>query len=189
MTKKLDEIGFRDVVDFPDYRVSSCGVVMTKTRLDRAGKTRKERELVKTLRYDGYTSVVLRNDEKTKACLVHRVVAEAWLPNPSNLPEVDHIDSVRNNCHVDNLQWISKKDNARKQAVVKGNIPYKGVSKTSSSKTYVARIKDDNGKTINLCGFLTPEEAASAYDRIAVEIYGQYAMTNQMIFERKRNDY
>lgn len=45
---------------------------------------------------------------------VHRLVAEAFIPNPLNLPEVDHIDDVRTNNDVSNLQWITRQDNIKK---------------------------------------------------------------------------
>lgn len=42
---------------------------------------------------------------------VHRLVAIAYIPNPNNLPEVNHKDYNRQNPHVNNLEWISRKDN------------------------------------------------------------------------------
>ena len=44
---------------------------------------------------------------------VHRLVAEAFIPNPDNLPEVNHIDSNRSNNHVSNLEWVSHSDNMK----------------------------------------------------------------------------
>lgn len=63
----------------------------------------------------GYLQVLLSKDGKTKHFRVSRLVAEAFLPNPNNLSDVDHIDSKnkRNNM-VDNLQWLSHADNVRK---------------------------------------------------------------------------
>lgn len=63
----------------------------------------------------GYLQVLLSKDGKTKHFKVSRLVAEAFLPNPNNLSDVDHIDSKnkRNNM-VDNLQWLSHADNVRK---------------------------------------------------------------------------
>lgn len=63
----------------------------------------------------GYLKVVLYRNGKGKNCKVSRLVAEAFLPNPNNLSDVDHIDNKnkRNNM-VDNLQWLSHRDNIRK---------------------------------------------------------------------------
>ena len=64
----------------------------------------------------GYQMVSLCKNGKTKSKRIHRLVAEAYLPNPENLPEIDHIVPLskggKNN--VQNLQWISKKDNVKK---------------------------------------------------------------------------
>ena len=61
----------------------------------------------------GYVQVCLTSSDKTKRkqMLVHRLVAQAFIPNPLNLPEVDHKDKNRSNNHKDNLQWSSVKSN------------------------------------------------------------------------------
>ena len=60
----------------------------------------------------GYMQVVVRNCNKKPKCLyVHRLVAEAYLPNPLNLPEVNHKDMDRSNNSVSNLEWVTTKQN------------------------------------------------------------------------------
>ena len=63
---------------------------------------------------NGYLLVTLFKDGKLKQYLIHRLVAEAYIPNPNNLPEVDHIDSDKTHNYLNNLQWITHKDNCRK---------------------------------------------------------------------------
>ena len=67
----------------------------------------------------GYLNIGLNKDKVVKSVGVHRLVAEAFIPNPDNLPCVDHIDGNKlNNC-VENLQWISHSDNTRKACIGK----------------------------------------------------------------------
>lgn len=59
----------------------------------------------------GYKLVCLTKDGKSKSYSVHRLVALAFLPNPENLPEVNHKDETHDNNGVENLEWCSKKYN------------------------------------------------------------------------------
>ena len=61
-----------------------------------------------------YLKVALFKNGKSKQFFVHRLVAEAYIPNPDNLPQVDHIDNDKNHNHINNLQWITNRDNCRK---------------------------------------------------------------------------
>ena len=60
---------------------------------------------------DGYLYVGLSNNYKYKNCLVHRLVAEAYLPNPNNWPQVNHKDENKANNSVSNLEWCSNQYN------------------------------------------------------------------------------
>lgn len=88
------------------YEVSSIGRIKTV-----AGKWRKEK-IRKTYTYKkGYIRVVLSKGNKLHTYQVHRLVAQAFLPNPNNLPVVNHKDrNPSNNC-VDNLEWCTHQYN------------------------------------------------------------------------------
>lgn len=58
-----------------------------------------------------YMYVRLYKNNKCKHCLVHRLVATTYIPNPYNLPEIDHIDRDIFNNNVSNLRWVSRKEN------------------------------------------------------------------------------
>lgn len=60
---------------------------------------------------DGYLKVSLRKDGHTKQTYVHRIVSEAFIPNPNNLETVNHKDEVKTNNVASNLEWMSQKDN------------------------------------------------------------------------------
>ena len=101
------------VVGFETYRVDRMGNVYNKKgyRL-KASKTK-----------NGYLQVSLNNpDCKHKKILVHRLVAQAFLPNESGLPQVNHIDRDKTNNQVDNLEWCTCLYNLRHSDVIrKGN--------------------------------------------------------------------
>lgn len=61
----------------------------------------------------GYEMVNLFRDGVAKMCLVHRLVAEAWIPNPNGWCEVNHLDEVKVNNEVNNLEWCTRLYNAR----------------------------------------------------------------------------
>lgn len=67
----------------------------------------------KTINTDGYYHLKLSKNNISKTCRVHRLVAEAFIPNPNNLPEVNCIDCNRKNNKISNLEWCNHADNVR----------------------------------------------------------------------------
>ena len=96
----------RDVKGYEGlYAVTSCGKVWSY----------KNKKFLEThISNRGYLRVSLCKDGKMKHYSVHRLVAEAYIPNKDNLPQVDHIDNDKTHNYVNNLQWITHKDNVRK---------------------------------------------------------------------------
>lgn len=86
------------------YQISNRGRVKSLGN----NKTRKEKILSLKPGNNGYIRVYLcRKREKTKPFLVHRLVAQAFLPNPDNLPVVNHKDENKLNNNVENLEWCT----------------------------------------------------------------------------------
>ncbi len=56
----------------------------------------------------GYLYVNLRDGDRYKCALVHRLVAEAFIPNPDNLPEVNHKSEVKIDNNIENLEWVDR---------------------------------------------------------------------------------
>ena len=83
---------------------------VTKTGRIRNSKT--GRELSPYKKPDGYLAVNLSHQNKAKPTMVHRLVAEAYIPNPEGLPVVNHIDGDKGNPHVKNLEWVSFSENS-----------------------------------------------------------------------------
>lgn len=88
------------------YKVSNWGRIKNINYRN----TGRER-LITPSENKGYLRVQLWKNGKGKMCTVHRLVAETFIPNPDNLPQVNHIDENKINNRVENLEWKSPKDN------------------------------------------------------------------------------
>ena len=103
----MEEI-WKTIENFENYEISNLGIIRNKkTKLIRKQSTHK----------DGYKRIVLIKDNKLYFKTVHRLVALAFVPNPDNLSDVDHIDNNKSNNAADNLQWLSHKDNQIKKMI------------------------------------------------------------------------
>lgn len=100
---------WKSLAEFPNYEVSNFGRV-------RNIKTHKE---IKGSLNQGYIKVKFQNNEVIKVFSIHRLVALLFIPNPLNLPEVDHINTVRSDNRVENLRWVTKKENANNPISIK----------------------------------------------------------------------
>lgn len=63
---------------------------------------------------DGYPVVSIETPNGWRSIAVHRLIATAFVPNPNNYPEVDHINFIRTDFSVSNLQWITHAENVRR---------------------------------------------------------------------------
>jgi hypothetical protein len=108
----MDEI-WKDIEGYEGlYQVSNLGRVKSLKRqvVDTVGfRIVPESYLRGRLRY-GYRIVSLCKHGEINRCMVHRLVAKAFIPNPENKPTVNHIDGVRNNNIVTNLEWATYRD-------------------------------------------------------------------------------
>ena len=110
----MEKEEWRSLINYPGYSVSSIGRVKSNARKMWNGKgwfISKERLLKPNLLAKGYYQVDLKFDKKRHLRQVHRLVAEAFLPNPNNLPQINHINGVKNDNRVENLEWCTNSEN------------------------------------------------------------------------------
>lgn len=101
---------WRDVVGYEGlYQVSNLGRVKCVEHYTSDGKLLKP-HIMRQYK-DRYMGVHLSNSGKVKTVWVHRLVAEAFIPNPSNLATVNHKDENKENNNVLNLEWMSQHNN------------------------------------------------------------------------------
>jgi len=109
---------WKKITEFDTYSVSEEGKVwrdeheMTYSN----GRVRTMPEKEKQIQVrpkTGYNTVNLFKKQKYRQLYVHRLVAEAFIPNPDNLPQVNHKDGDKSNNHVSNLEWCSALHNMR----------------------------------------------------------------------------
>ena len=148
-----DEI-WKPVVGYEGYyEVSNKGNVMSLDRIvtgKAGGIYIKKGRMLKPGNSRGYDVVTLYKNKKIAYKFIHKAVAEAFIPNSNNLPEVNHKDEIRSNNDVSNLEWCTKKYNmnygtrneragkaiskALKGKYVGENSPIFGVKRTEEAK-------------------------------------------------------
>ena len=93
---------WKKIDGYEHYSVSKDG----KVRNDKSGRILKA-----YYNKYGYQQVKLYKNRKGNNFLIHRLVAEAFIPNPENFPCIDHINTIRDDNRVENLRWCTVKEN------------------------------------------------------------------------------
>lgn len=88
-------------VEYPDYIMYKDGRIFSSF---------KQRFLRVQRQPLGYKIVTLSKDKKKKICLVHRLIAIAFIPNPDNKPNINHIDANPANNSIENLEWCTQSE-------------------------------------------------------------------------------
>lgn len=107
---------WKDIIGYEDaYEISDSAEVRSKDRLcvDSLGRKRfrKGQKLNPDIAPNGYYRITLAKNGKKRQVYLHRLMAEYFIPNPLNLPQVNHKDGNKLNCSLDNLEWVSVQEN------------------------------------------------------------------------------
>lgn len=134
---------WKDVAGYEGlYQVSNRGNVYSVERKNLRGRKCGGRTLKTSRDKIGYLRVNLYKDGRRKNVTVHRLVANAFLPNPNNYPEINHRDEDKTNNCVENLEWCTRKYNVNygtriKRMSTTNNIPVKGVHEETGEEIYL----------------------------------------------------
>jgi len=156
---------YKAIVDFENYEVSNLGNVKNK-------KTGKILKLIN----DGkdYHRVGLYKDNKKYNKRIHQLIAQAFIPNPDNEQLIDHIDNSTLNNSINNLRWVSTKENAQNAKLsTKNTSGSKEVTYDKLRNKWRAQIMID-GICINLGRYDNIEDAKAARVARANTAFGVY---------------
>lgn len=139
------------IKDFPGYYISKTGDVWSDKTNPIYAKTKKLHKIIPFKTPAGYFQVNLVKNKKIIHKSIHRLVAEAFIPNPENKPQVNHKNGIKTDNLVKNLEWATQSENTLHSFRVLHQSKPKGMlgkyGKDCKNSKIVYQIKD--GKIIN----------------------------------------
>ena len=125
----MQEVRYKIINGFEDYIIFDNGIVLSKIT----------KKILKPANCRGYDRYCLHKDKIQTMKFGHRLVAEAFIPNPNNLETVNHIDENKTNNSFKNLEWMTREDNmiysyAKKVAMIKDGKIIKIFQSTQEAK-------------------------------------------------------
>lgn len=163
------------------YQVSNLGNIKSLARYKKNhSKLQKveERKLnMYTNKYNGYVYIVLTKNAIEKNIRVHKLVAQAFIPNSENKPQINHIDGNKENNRVDNLEWCTCKEN-----VIHA---YKNGLAKNKQKVKIRQYDKQHNFIAEFDGLLkASKELGISIGNISMCINNKRKTTNGYIFER-----
>ncbi len=162
---------WRSIDGYVDYQISNIG----RVRKAATGRIFKPSEDT-----SGYLGIGLTLSGVRKRHLVHRLVAHEFIDNPNSMPCIDHINHTKTDNTINNLRWVSRSQNSMNRAKrTNTTSEYKGVSFSKQKRRWRAVIMVD-GKNKHIGYVKTEKEAAAAYNKAAIEHFGEYACLDEI---------
>lgn len=149
---------YKVIKDYPNYGISRDGEVLNL----------KFNRKIKYIKHPkGYFNLHLYKDGISKLFLVHRLIAEAYIDNVNNYPQVNHINGIKTDNRIENLEWCTASQNAKHAFINKLRIGFSGEKNPASKLTelQVLEIRNSN---------LSRKELAMIYNV-------SYSVINQII--------
>lgn len=133
----FDEI-WKDIQGYEGlYQISNYGRIKGLSKISKWNNRVWKEKILKQRVVKQYKQIFLYKDGIGKEYKVHRLVAQAFLPNPDNLPQVNHKDGNKLNNNVSNLEWISARDNQLHSVYVLGNGKFRPIEQYDKEGNFI----------------------------------------------------
>ena len=163
-----DNEEWRPIEGYPAYEVSS----LARVRRVETGR------ILQPKLNGPYLAVNLYKDGRAKTRKIHRLFAEAFIPNPENKSDVDHVNRIKTDNRLENLRWSTHCENTRnKPRQCNNSSGFIGVHYHSQARKFHARIKI-NRKIISLGLYITAEEAGLVASAARRKAFGEFYNAN-----------
>ena len=167
-------ITFYQIPNFPTYFISKCSKIYRSTsHKNPNGLIQKTH-----INHDGYYMVWISNDCKQIMKSVHRLLALTFISNPKNKSCVDHKNHIRTDNRLENLRWVTKKENNQNQSKQSKSL-WQGVYYAEKCNQIRANWADENGKrgntsfSVNKYGMMALVCAIDKRDEMVKKLYNR----------------
>lgn len=161
---------FKQYLDLPIYS-SECGIVLRKLNNDL-------RIFKHTLINNGYLRITTSINGKQKAISSHRLIATCWINNPENKPQINHINGIKTDNSIRNLEWCTAKENTNHALENKLQIRHKGekcfhYGKRGSETNRAKKVLDTSNGKVYECLKDVVKDSVYSYKNLSRQLTGE----------------